>query len=259
MRPVFVRITVLLASLLLSGCASLPSLTRHRSDLSPERVHQIVRANHAGVQVLWGSGRIAIESPEIAQTGSFVVYVKKPDTIAVKLEGPFGIELGSAIVTPDAFAFYNSFQNQLITGSTSPENLNRVLRVNLDFDNMLNLFTGGSFLEDDHEPPSTIEVDEGYLVMAYRGASYSRRYWIEPGTLLLARIQHLDSSGKLVLEQRFLNYRTVDRYQMPYSLRVTMPRERRVVSISYSEIMVNQAGAPVELSVPRNAERIQFQ
>jgi len=241
------------------GCASSTSPKRPRAEISPERLHQIVLANHAGVQALSGSGRISIESPEIAQTGSFSVYVKKPDTIAMKLEGPFGIEVGSAVVTRNTFEFYNSFQNQLMTGATSAENLSRILRVNLEFDDMLDLFTGGTFLEDDRSPPSTLEEEEGYFVMIYRGGSYHRRYWIEPGSLLLVRIQHLDPAGKLMLEQRFLNYRRVDHIQIPFTLRVLMPRDRRAVSISYSDIVLNRAGVPFTLSVPRNAERIHIQ
>ncbi len=256
MRSLLPLLPVVVLSAWITSCSSGSSTVLSRSEISVERIHQIVLANHAGVQSLSGAGRISIESPEIAQTGSFSVYVKKPDTIAVKLAGPFGIELGAAVVTRRVFEFYNSFQNQLITGSTSSDNLSKILRVQLDFDDMLNLFTGGTFLEEDQIPPTMVQEEDGYLVFTYRGTSHYRRYWIEPGDYLLSRIQHLDPAGKLVLEQRFLNYRTVDRYQMPYTMRVLMPHDRRAVSISYSDLSLNQPGTPIQLSVPRNAERI---
>ena len=54
-----------------------------------------------------GEGKFTIETPEIAQSASFFLNLQKPDSVMLRIEGPFGIEVGAAIVTRDEFLFYN--------------------------------------------------------------------------------------------------------------------------------------------------------
>lgn len=241
------------------GCtASAPSRFHHK-DFSPARIHEVVQTNYGNIQTMVGNGRIAIETPEFAQSGSFGVWVRKPDTVFVRLEGPFGIELGSALITRTGFSFYNSFQNQLITGSTTSKNLHQLFRIDLEFDEMVNLFTGGIFLPVDRLDPEEMEVTDDFIILIYRGETHHRRYWVEPHSLLIARIQHLDQDGKLFLEQRFQNYRTVGHSLIPYQMRITMPKDRRVISVSYSDVILNNPSIKFDFNVPQNAQRIRLQ
>jgi len=133
----------------LAGCASVPKPDLAGKTVNPEIVRQIVRGNYEKVRSMTGSGTISVETPEMAQSGSFELFLRKPDSVLVKIEGPFGISVGSILITRQEFVFYNSLENQLITGPVTSANLNRILRIKLTFDELLTLFTGGSFLASD--------------------------------------------------------------------------------------------------------------
>jgi outer membrane lipoprotein-sorting protein len=229
----------------------------NRSITSAE-VQEIARTHHIRIQSIQGEGRISIETPEIAQSGAFILTLRKPDSVLISLRGPFGIKVGSALVTRTGFSFYNSIENQLITGSTSIENLNRILHVQLSFDDLLNIFSGGGFLDDDLRSPDEKRIEDDQFVFIYTSHNSSRRYWIEPTSLYIQKIQFLDHSGKLTLEQTFNDFENVDGIMMPYVIRITQPTAQQMLILRYSDIMVNVEQLQFTFSIPQNAERIRW-
>jgi len=227
--------------------------------VSPLQVHQTVSANQERMDSAVGDGTITIESPSIAQSGSFTLLLRKPDTLLVKLKGPFGIKLGSALLTSKDFQFYNSLENRLFSGETNARNLARILRVNLDFADVLNLFTGGVFHEEDSGMPDESGVEDEHFFFVYRVKDGIHKYLIDPQTLLIAKVQHVDAEGRLVFEQRFLNFQTIDGTVIPFNIRMIQPRERRMVSVVYSDVAFNKQDLDFTFTYPRNAERVRWQ
>ncbi|HEY5615609.1 MAG TPA: DUF4292 domain-containing protein [Bacteroidota bacterium] len=245
--------------LLGAGCATTPAVNTGDRSVTLSLIHERVRSHVERIKTLRGTGTISVESPEMAGSGSFEIALRKPDSLLIRLEGPFGIEVGSALVTRNEFVFYNSMQNQLITGSTNSANLAKTLRMNVTFDDLMNLFTGASFLEEDGETEGELKVEDEQYVLTYRHFNATRIYWVEPTTLLLSRIQHLDSSGKLVAEQRYSKYQTLAEGSFPSSVRYTMNAQRRVLSVFYDTINLNAPLLSFAMDVPENAKRIHIQ
>ena len=244
--------------IILGGCSSVPSANLTGRSISPEIVQRIVKVNKEKVQSLTGSGTLSIETPEMAQSGSFELLLHKPDSILVKVEGPFGIHVGAVLLTRTDFSFYNSLQNQLITGTVNASNLKKIFRMNLTFDELLSLFTGGSFFAGDDESPDSITVEDNQFVLTYGKEHGSRRYWIDPATLLILKIQHIDASGKLDLEERFEKFRDLGDASLPRQIRLTQYQARRVVAVAFSSLAINTGDVPLVLDVPTNAERVHW-
>jgi outer membrane lipoprotein-sorting protein len=226
---------------------------------TPALIHERVRANVERIQTLSGSGTVSIESLEMAGSGSFEILLRKPDSLLLKLEGPFGIEVGSALVTRSEFTFYNSLRNQLITGSTNSENLAKTLRMKVTFEDLMNLFTGASFLSEDTEAADDFRVELEQYVLTYRHVNTTRVYWVDPATLLISKIQHLDATGKLAAEQQYTKYLTTAEGSFPASVRYIMNSQRRVLSVFYDEVTVNKPMAALRMEFPMNAERIRIE
>jgi outer membrane lipoprotein-sorting protein len=248
-----------LVVLLLVGCASVPKPELTGRTVNPETVRRVVDGNYQKVRTMTGTGTISVETPEIAQSGSFELFLRKPDSVLVKIEGPFGISVGTALITREDFVFYNSLQNQVITGPVTSANLNRIFRVKLTFDELLTLFTGGSFLASDDALPETVVVEENQYVLAYKDSDGTRRYWLDPETLLITRIQHLDLTGKLYFEERYEKFRMYGDVLLPRFIRVTQHISRRMIGVTFSSLDINTGGFPLVVDIPKNAERIRWQ
>lgn len=245
------------ALFLVLGCASRSGIAL--KTITPELLHKSIDSNRDRVRTLKGLGRITVETPEVAQSGSFELMLRKPDSVLVKLEGPFGIDVGSALLTRREFLFYNSFANKVITGSTNPANLTRILRVNLEFDDLIALFSGGTFLADDQGEPDTFAVQDEQYVLTYQHTHGERRYWVDPTSGQMTRIQHLDAAGRLRFEQGFSNFRTTGGVMVPFRIRMKQLDEGRAIWIAFSSVSVNTNSLPFTFTIPESAERIRWQ
>ena len=252
-------LTVGLLCLTLLGCAASPPARVSDGAVTAALIHESVQENLRRVQTLRGSGTLAVESPEMAGSGSFELSLRKPDSVLLKFEGPFGIDVGSALITRTEFLFYNSIQNQVVSGSTSAANLSRFLRMNVTFDDLMNLFAGGVFFSEDEQETEELTTEQNQYVLTYRRADRTRRYWIDPATLLVQRIHHLDANGKLVAEQQYTNYRRVGDVSFPSTVRLVLNTERRILSVHYSRVDLNTTALSFTLDIPGNARRIQIQ
>ncbi len=244
--------------LLAESCATHKAIIGSRT-ISADQVHEVVRANQSRILTATGEGTISVETPAVAQSGSFRLTLKKPDSLLVNLQGPFGIKIGSALVTRTNFLFYSSLENRLYSGETTSRNLQRIMRVSIGFDDLINLFTGGVFFKDDTGAPDATGVEDDQFFLSYRNGPVIHKYFIDPQTLLITRTEALDGDGKLEFEQRFLNFQTVDSAVVPFNIRLIQPKERRMISVVYSELMLNAPDLSFQFSYPQNAKRVTWQ
>lgn len=245
-------------TLLILGCGTSPGSRRSADSVTPDLVVRTVRDNHSRVQTMEGSGQISIETPELAQSGSFTFLLKKPDSLMVTIEGPFGIDLGSALITRKDFLFYNSFQNRAISGETNPSNLFRIFRLSITFDDLLSFFAGGTFLASDLSLPSDLTSTDDSYTLRVSAPLGERQYLLDPESLLIQQIRQLNRSGVPILEQEFGDFRAVNGVVVPFRVRVTLRREQRRAAVRYSSVNINEAVGDFSLTIPGNAERIEL-
>lgn len=246
-------LVVSIAFLAVAGCSA-GSGYADRS-VSPAFIENAILTNHNRVQSLLGSGTISIETPEIAQNVSFELTLRKPDSVMVRIEGPFGIDLGLALLTRREFFFYNSMDNRLLSGPTTAANLARVLRIQMEFDDLLSLFSGGTVLSGDLGRPAALEIVDDEYVLIYNHQLGSRRYHVDPRSYQIIQIQHLDREGDVLAEQTFGKFLTIDGIVVPQLVRALMRPERRRLSIAYSDLSVNPSILRFDFDVPSDAER----
>jgi hypothetical protein len=240
------------------GCRTTSSGSLPARTIDAVEVQRMAQMIHAHIRSFVGEGRISVESPEVAQSGSFTLEMLRPDSISIRLQGPFGIKVGSALITRSDFLFYNSIENVVITGPSSMENLSRILHVQMNFDDMLNLFAGGTFFQPDLRQPDTTFTEDDQSVFVYSAQDGRRRYWIDPDTRFIQKIQWYDTHGALALEQRFTRFEHVSGATVPFSIRVIQPGEQRTLALTYSDVAVNTEDLHMVFPVSQNAKHIRW-
>ena len=241
-----------------TGCATHNSIRTGFRSASFEEVFQSVNANHERIHTLKGEGKISIETPEFAQTASFTLLMRKPDSLLISLAGPFGIKVGAALLTKKNFSFYNSLQNTLTTGTTNEENIQRIFHINLNFEDILNLFSGGVFSSADLHNPDEQRIENDLLLYIYSSGDEKRYYWIDPSTLQIRKIQQFDLGGAVAFEQNFRDFEETGNSAIPRSIQIIQPVQRHRISLSYSDVELNNTAMECTLTVPENAKRIHW-
>ncbi len=253
---------LLLGTLLLSGagCSTAPAVRVGSMTVSFDEVVAQADRREETLRSLRGEGNIQIESPSFSQSAAFTVTLLRPDSLELEIKGPFGITVAQALVTREEFQLYNILQNRLYTGRTSPENLEKALRVPLTFDDILSLFTGGTVLRADRQAVYTTSADGPDAVFLFPDGGQRRRYVVDPATKDIRKVQLLSDAGAPIGEQSFSSFETDGNVTYPRRISLTQHKDRRRVTLFYESVNWNVVSpSSFTFSVPRNAERVELE
>jgi outer membrane lipoprotein-sorting protein len=262
---------VLTSLLTMGGISCSPKISRDElTRTSPSEIIQRVALHTHPVSTLRARGTISIESEEFVGTGSIDVSLKRPDSVLIKIEGPFGIDIGSMLMTPEHFTYYESRSNRVITGPTTRRNIRSLMKVDLDFVGVLDLLSGISSLNRETSQPDSLYLDDDRFLLLFRNGASTSRYWVDPDDYVV--VQHevvedrpLGSSADFgVLETRFGRFTTFEpqgrpgmaqKVLLPRSISIFAHRLRRGVALYYSDVNLNGSALNFYLKIPPNAKR----
>lgn len=249
------RLSVCLV-LLLASCA--PRREGVMLDTTKTSAADLTAMTHQAdsqVKTLDGRGNISFESPEVSGSASFTLTVRKPDSLLVRLEGPFGINVGLFFLSRDRFVMYNSLQNTVTVGSPSSGALRSIIPVDLTYEQIFDVFTGSIPLPD-HESLLQYSTDEGQFLLRYGSKSSTSAYWLDPDELLVRRFQWKDPSGGVILEGSSSGSIDQDGLRIARRLSLTMPSEGRRISVAFSRAALNADDLSFRYTVPASAREI---
>src|SRR5512135_1065837 len=104
--------TVVLACVVLcSSCAPRRAeVALSTATVSAPMLVDLVEARSDRLRSLVGKGSVTFESPEVGGSAFFELALKKPDSLLVRFEGPFGMTVGTLFLCPQKFVMYNSME-----------------------------------------------------------------------------------------------------------------------------------------------------
>lgn len=223
--------------------------------LPADEVVKRVEERNASIRTVDGSGSITVESPEQSSSGSFSLLLKKPDSLRVELNGPFGIRVGTLMLSRDQFLYYNRMDNSAVVGKPDGSTLNSLFRIRLKFDEVLHAFTGEFPSPAGGDTLEKFGVENGLYLLRYHGGDCSREYLVDPDGFVVTGYRMIDSTGKTAVTMSASDLDQVDHIAMPRLLRVVFPHEKRSVTIAYNDLQFNE---PVicRFDLPRKADLI---
>ena len=210
-----------------------------------------VRQREAGLASMEGSGSVSFESPERAGSAFFDLTLKKPDSLLMKFEGPFGIGAGFLFLSRQKFVLYSGLDNRVTTGVPGPAAIRSVMPVDLTFDQIMDAFTGGFVLPD--VVPARYTVDDGKFLLVYGIDGRTHSYWIDPEYDLVVRYELHASGGNLLLEVESSQMVRRENLCVPRHVTVSFPDEGRRLSIHYTSLELNAGDLSFEYTVPAGA------
>jgi len=216
-----------------------------------------VGERNKNIHTLKGDGSITVESPEGSNRGSFDAFVKKPDSLRVELNGPFGIHIGTLALSREQFLFYNRMENTAIVGKPDGTTLRSMFRLKMQFDEVIHAFTGEFPAATDGDSLEQFYVHDDLYVIKYHTTDGAKEYRIDGDTFVITSYRVFDRSGTVVLAADATRIESGEETSiaMPMLLRVIFPEEHRSVTIAYDDVQLNE---PVECSftLPKQAEVI---
>jgi hypothetical protein len=214
-----------------------------------------IAAERSALGALAGKGELTFESPERSGSVFFRFAVRRPDSLLIRLQGPFGIEVGSLLLTPDASLFYNAMENTLLSGNATMRRIQTFLPFPIDRGGLLDLFAGQIPTPRDTASLGVGREGDG-LTLTGRYERSTTTWEIDPDDWTVRRMAVVDSSGTITLEAEASEFRSIDGISLPGRVRFAMPEEGRFLSVYFTSRTVNGDLPRFQLSVPPSARRI---
>lgn len=241
---------ILLSSMLLACSRTTSELVLDTRQVPAAELVRRVTGNAAGIRTLSGSGSVDFESPDVGGSVFFTLTLRKPDSLLIRLEGPFGIDVGFLFLSHARYVLYNSMENRVTTGVPSQAGIRWGIPLDLTVDQILDAFTG-TFPIPDHEAPARYTVENGNFVLTYGGAAREESFWVDPETLLIARYEKNEGRARIQAETGLPEEQGPCR--MPRQITVEFPDSQRKLSIYYSSLTLNPEDVSFAYTVPRSA------
>ena len=210
-----------------------------------------VKLRDAALASIAGRGSVSFESPERAGSAYFDLSLKKPDSLLMTFEGPFGIGAGFLFLCRQKFVMYNGLDNRVTSGVPGPAAIRSVVPLDLTFDQIMDAFTGGIALPD--VLPARYTVDDGKYLLVYQIDGRTHSFWIDPEYDLVVRYQVHAPRGELVFAMESSQMVRREGLCAPRHVTVDFPVEGRRLSIHYTSLDLNADDLSFAYTVPAGA------
>jgi hypothetical protein len=228
------------------------------SDIAFNDLRKRVNENSRKLKSLDADGEISIDSPDMSNSGSITVSIFKPDSVFTKLEGPFGISIADLLITRNNFIYYKPQDNTVIKGPSSPQYLGIIMKIKVDFDDIVNAFSGKyvfSENEDDYTDAKITMSENNYLVVL-NGETEIKKFWINRDEFYVTRIGTYEPNGETKIEIKYEKFYERDGIHFPKNITITRPKERQNIWLTYSKEKFNSNKLTYRLRIPKSAKQI---
>lgn len=247
---------VLLAIVLASCAPRRPGVILDANALSPTALIALVEQQSGRLFTLTGHGTLSFESPQMAGTASFASSMRRPDSLLVTLEGPFGIDVGTLFLSRDRYVVYNNLENKVITGIPTTGAIRAVIPFDMTYEQIVNAFAG-IFTFPPRAREGILTVEEEQFRLSCTDGSTRFDYWIDPAFLLVTRFQQKNLEDDILIDASCSSLMEEDDATAPKRIVMRFPRENRRLSISYSSLLLNAGDPSFAFSIPQSAVTIE--
>jgi len=264
LKKAFILILLPVLSLPVFFIACSGSQTGSELERIPVReIKQRINQNSGLIETLEASGNISFDSPEQSGTGWIEVKIKKPDTVYVKIEGPFGISIANVLITRNDFIYYNAQENKAITGPSTDINIGAILRIKVSFDELINGFTAGFNFEESPDDSTGANSENNLYVIQTDNSHGKQKYFVEPARYTIQRYNYLDKDNKSLVEVNYSNYQKESsagkNVYIPATIKIKNPPSKQTVYVDYVNKEINKKDLTFKIKIPKSAKIVKWE
>jgi outer membrane lipoprotein-sorting protein len=245
---------LLLAAILLTGCsAEKESIIIDRS-LNAEDVMTMVNSRSSSISTFSGEGSLSIQSPRITQSAGFEVDVKKPDSVRLVVEGPFGITVLRALFTRKNFTAYSALQNKVYVGRSDARN-GFMKMIDIPPAVFIDAFTGFRRFDNSSATPDSFYIAGNMFIVKFLTPSGWKVFTVDGQSLCIIRVETFDlSGGKLTWREEYEYEQNAKKEWEPVAAHLDIPEKETLVDLNFNSVQFNPALHALTISYPDDAE-----
>ncbi|MDD8019286.1 MAG: DUF4292 domain-containing protein, partial [Bacteroidota bacterium] len=193
-HPKSIYLLVLFTTLYVAGCASHKEAIEIDRSATSTEVMSMVNSLSNSLQTFSAEGSLSIDSPRLSQSAGFQLAVKKPDSLRIILEGPFGITVGQALITKEHFIAYNALQNSVYEGKTS-SGFAMMKGIDISPDVIVDAATGIRRFDDDQTQPDSFYISQNNYILKFLSLAGWKVYTVDGNSQRIIRVETFNKNS----------------------------------------------------------------
>ena len=250
-----------LGMFLIISCSSEKEIKKTERIIPAKRLLVKMEGNRREIKTFHGTGTIKVKSKKFNGSTPFEIYIKKPDSIKVSIYGPFGIDIAHGIFSKNSFMFYDVMHNRVYYGSDKKNILQKLFRIDLSFNDLLDSFTGAVNLTSKLRTlPSNYQVLDDIYKLSYvnKKSKIKSEYIIAKDNLRILDYIVYDSSNKEILSGKYSKFKDYEGVPIPSSLLLRNKMLKQSLTVNYKKIVVNKEIKSLSIKLPTDVEKIKW-
>lgn len=250
------RLPAFLLLAVLAGCAATSRNIPDLDNVTSAQIQSKVLRNFGELKSLEGRARVIIELPGEGYSGSSKIYIKFPDSVFVKTEAILGIDVGALFLDSRYFAAYAPRENILYYGEVETLDLREFLQIEIETDELVEVFAGLTQVTDDST--ATLTFEDGEYLISQQLGDKTLKFWVDPKNYVVTKSHLLNAAGEVILSKEYRRFRKKKGVMLPQIIKITRPLARERLTIYYTSQKVNKSIAPEKfrLKTSQNAKKV---
>ncbi len=218
-------------------------------------VFRTILKNNERLQTFQGRGRIVIAAPGRSYSLDAQIIVSRPDTLFLRLEAFWGMDVGWLFIDRNSYTLYLPTQNTYFSGSRDSLELSDFIDFYLPYDQLLNALFGSPLLVNLKDA----QVNHGEGVLFVNGNS---DLGVHTYTIDKKRGVILESETRLVKDETFIvekyeRFKKLGGMYIPRTIRIYRPLEKKGLTLFYEELKINGKLTPKDFkrAIPVHAQK----
>lgn len=263
LKKYWIKYLLFLLLISLYSCTGSSEMKNEVSKIPVKEIKEKVNRNYKLIESLSASGSVAFDSPEMSNSGSIEVKIKKPDTVYLKVEGPFGIDIAEALITRSNFIYYNAQENKAITGPTTANNIDAILKVNINFDELVNSLSGSFYFAENADDTLYAASENNSYLLQVSDKNSRIKYFITPDKFVINKYGVYDKNNSSQFEVTYSKFTTEsiasDTIFFPNQIVIHKPDKKQTLWLYYDDKEFNKKKLNFLIKVPNSARIIKWE
>ena len=241
---------------LLFGCSSeKETITADRS-FSASEIMMMVNSLPASIQTFSAVGSVNVETPQMSQSAGFDLAVKKPDSIRIIVEGPFGITVARALLTNHHFVAYNTLNNTLYTGDPAKGMRSLPFFSGIESGVLIDAISGVRRFNDSFVMPDSFSITDETYRFQFTNGMYVTKISVDPRSMRIIHVQTYAHDESLMWEELYTYVQGSSGLWQPATSKIIVPERLTSIEFMFDEVTFNPALSSLSIAYPDDAEQI---
>lgn len=241
-RPIRLRTLVLLIfTATLLGCSGTGVFRSTTIPDSPREVYRNIQRDIDALASYSGSATLTLDTPEQSGRIGGEVQITPQEKATIKIQHPFGGYLGTLEFKKNYLLFFDAGGNLQYVGTTDQTGIPGLPVLFSGDQNMVVLLTGLLNLPDQSTATLTGDTLRDQLwVLHYDTPDSRRTYWYSPEFGRITKYTEEHKTTGAVTEIELSGFLKIEGINLPRSIKVVQPGEKRMLSVYYHDISIQK-------------------